>query len=116
MSDVMSQIGQFLSSSGGKAAETGAVAGGGFLQNWMANREVQKKQNLVEGLLKDPTKFNSYVAGFQKPLTAGLTADVARQTDAYGAERGLGSSPVAMKEAYAQGLAPILAQQKDQAT
>jgi hypothetical protein len=116
MSDVMSQIGQFLSSGTGKAVEGGAVAGTGLLQNLMANNEAQKKQRFVEQLISNPTKFNEYVAGFEKPLTAGLTADVARQTDAYGAERGLGSSPVAMQSAYAQALAPILAQQQDQAS
>ena len=116
MSDVMSQIGQFLGSPGGKAAETGAVAGGGFLQNFMANREAQKKQKFVENLIQNPQKFNQFVSGFEKPLTAGLTADVARQTDAYGAERGLGSSPVVMQNAFAQGLAPLMAQQQNQAT
>jgi hypothetical protein len=116
MSDVMSQLGTFLSSSGGKAVEGGAVAGTGLVQNFMANNEAQKKQKFVEQLISNPQKFNQYVAGFQQPLTAGLTQDVARQTDAYGAERGLGSSPVAMKSAYAQALAPILAQQQNEAS
>jgi hypothetical protein len=116
MSDVMSQIGQFLSSGAGKAVEGGAIGGTGLIQNFMANNEAQKKQKFVEDLISNPTKFNQYVAGFQKPLTAGLTQDVARQTDAYGAERGLGSSPVAMQGAFAQELAPILAQQQNQAT
>src|ERR1039458_6648025 len=107
MSDMMSQIGTFLGSQGGKTAETGAAAGGGLLQNWMANREAQKKQQFVENLITNPAKFNSFVSGFEKPLTAGLTADVARSTDAYGAERGLGSSPMAMQSMYAQALAPV---------
>jgi hypothetical protein len=112
MSDVMSQIGQFFQSGGGKAVEGGAAAGTGLIQNFMANNEAQKKQKFVEQLITNPTKFNQFVSGFEKPLTAGLTADVARQTDAYGAERGLGSSPTVMKDVYAQALAPLVAQQQ----
>lgn len=112
MSDALSQIGTFLSSGAGKGVETGAVAGTGLLQNFMANREASKKQKFVEDLITNPAKFNAYVSGFEKPLTAGLTADVARQTDAYGAERGLSSSPAIMKDVYAQALAPLLAQQQ----
>jgi hypothetical protein len=115
MSDAIAQIGKFLSSSGGKAAETGAVAGGGFLQNWLANREAQKKQNFVEGLITDPAKLQKFVAGFDRPLSAGLTADVARSADAYGAERGLGSSPAVMKDVYAQALAPSVEAEKNAA-
>jgi len=114
MSDVMSQIGQFFQSGGGKAVEGGAVAGTGLIQNFMANNEAQKKQKFVENLIQNPAAFNKFVSGFQQPLTAGLTTDVARQTDAYGAERGLGSSPGVMKDIYAQALAPIEAQQKNQ--
>jgi hypothetical protein len=112
MSDVMSQIGTFLSSGAGKGVETGAVAGTGLLQNFFANREASNKQKFVEQLITNPAKFNQYVSGFEKPLTAGLTANVARQTDAYGAERGLSSSPAIMKDVYAQALAPLLAQQQ----
>lgn len=115
MSDVLSQIVTFLSSGAGKAVEGGAVAGGGLLQGILANNEAQKKQKFVEDLITNPGKFNQFVAGFQKPLQAGLTADVARQTDAYGAERGLSSSPAIMKDVYAQALAPILQQQQQSA-
>lgn len=116
MSEIMSQIGQFFSSTGGKEALTGATAGTGLLQNWLANREATKKQKFVEDLITNPAKFQSFVAGFEKPLASGLTADVARSADAYGAERGLGSSPAIMKDVYAQALAPYIQQQKDAAT
>lgn len=116
MSDALSSIGQFLGSGAGKAVETGATAGTGLLQNLMANREAQKKQSFVENLIQNPAAFSKFVSGFQQPLTAGLTADVARSTDAYGAERGLGSSPTVMKDIYAQALAPYVQQQQQQGT
>lgn len=116
MSEVLQQIGSFLTSPGGKVAETGAVAGTGFLQNWLANRQAAKKQKFVEDLITNPAKMQAFVSNFEKPLAAGLTNDVSRSADAYGAERGLGSSPAVMKDVYAQALAPFIMQQKDAAT
>lgn len=115
MPDALSQIGTFLSSGAGKAVETGAVTGTGLLQNFMANRQAQKKQNFVQDLITNPAKFSAYVKSFEQPLQAGLTADISRQTDAYGGERGLGSSPAIMKDVYAQALAPLLQQQQNNA-
>ena len=115
MPDALSSIGSFFSSTGGKAALTGGTAVTGLLQNLFANREAARKQKFVEDLITNPTKFNAYVSGFEKPLAAGLTSDIARQTDAYGAERGLGSSPAVMKDVYAQALAPYFLQQQDSA-
>ncbi len=115
MSEAMSQIGQFFNSGGGKALETGAVAGGGFLQNYLAQRQAEQKQKFVQDLITNPAKFQKFVAGFDRPLSAGLTADVARSTDAYGAERGFGSSPAIMKDVYAQALAPAVENEKNAA-
>ena len=116
MSDILSQVGGFLGSGPGKGVLGAGAAGGGLIQNWLANRQAEKKQKFVEDLITNPQKFQQFVAGFQKPLTAGLTADVSRQADAYGAERGLGSSPAVMKDVYAQALAPSVMSQENAAT
>jgi hypothetical protein len=112
MSDVMTQLGQFFNSGAGKGLLGAGVGGAGLVQNFMANNEAQKKQKFVEQLITNPAKFSSYVKSFEQPLQSGLTADISRQTDAYGAERGLGSSPAVMKDVYAQALAPVLQQQQ----
>lgn len=112
MPDVLQNIGNFLGSSGGQAVEKAGIGGAGFLQNWLANREAKKKQDYVMSLLTDPKKFQALVTQAEQPLSKGLTTDIARQTDAYGAERGLGSTPAIMKDVYAQALAPY--QQREQ--
>ncbi len=112
MSDIISQIGGFLGSSTGKGLLTAGTAGGGLVQNILANREAQQKQKFVEDLVTNPAKWNAFVASKTQPLQQGLTSDIARSTDAYGAERGLGSSPAVMKDVYAQALAPFLLQQQ----
>jgi hypothetical protein len=113
--DAISQIGSFLGSGAGKGLLQGGAIGGGFLQNWLANREAQKKQQFVEGLISNPAKFSAYVSQLEKPLSSGLTTDIARETDAYGAERGLGSSGPVMKDVYAQALAPYQQQSQQMA-
>lgn len=115
MSDIFSSIGSFISSSLGQGVLKAGTVGGGFLQNFLANREAQQKQKFVENLITNPTKWASYVSGFNKPLAAGLTSDIARETDAYGAERGLGSSPAIMKDVYAQALAPYIQNEQSMA-
>ena len=115
MSEVLSTIGTFLGSGAGKGLLTAGTAGGGLIQNILANREAQKKQSFVENLITDPKKWNAFVASKEQPLQAGLTADVARSTDAYGAERGLGSSPAVMKDVYAQALAPYVQNEQQMA-
>lgn len=116
MPDALSSIGQFLSSGMGKVVLTAGTAGTGLLQNILANREAQKKQDFIEHLITNPAAFSKFVSGFQQPLSAGLTADVSRATDAYGAERGLGSSSTVMKDLYAQALAPYVQQQQQAGT
>jgi hypothetical protein len=115
MSSTLTQVGSFFGSSGGKAALSGGAAGAGLIQNLLANRQAEQKQKFIENLIQNPAKFSQYVASFEKPLQAGLTADISRQTDAYGAERGLGSSPAIMKDVLAQALAPVYQQQQNQA-
>jgi hypothetical protein len=115
MSEVLSQIGTFLGSTTGKGLLTAGTAGGGLIQNILANREAQQKQNFVEQLVTNPAKWNAFVASKEQPLQAGLTADIARSTDAYGAERGLGSSPAVMKDVYAQALAPYIQNEQQMA-
>jgi hypothetical protein len=115
MSDMLSQLGSFLSSGAGKGLLTGGVAGAGLLQNFLANRQANQKQKFVQDLITNPAKFNQFVQGFDQPLSKGLTSEVARETDAYGATRGLGSSPAIMKDVYAQALAPSVMAEKNAA-
>lgn len=112
MSEIFQTIGSALSSTAGQGILKAGTIGGGFLQNWLANREAQQKQKFVEQLVTDPNKWNAFVAGKTQPLQAGLTQDVSRIADAYGAERGFGSSPAIMKDVYAQALAPYLQAQR----
>ena len=112
MSEALSSIGNFLGSSMGKGVLTAGTLGGGLIQNLMAARQANAKQKFVQDLITNPAKFNAIVAQTEQPLSQGLTTDIARQADAYGAERGLGSSPAVMKDVYAQALAP--AQQAEQ--
>jgi hypothetical protein len=112
MPEALSSIGTFLGSGAGKGLLTAGTAGGGLLQNLLAERQTASKQKFVQDLITNPEKFNALVARTEKPLSQGLTTDIARQTDAYGAERGLGSSPAIMREVYAQALAPYQQQQQ----
>jgi hypothetical protein len=115
MSDALSQLGTFLSSDMGKGLLTAGTAGGGLLQNILANRQANQKQKFVQDLITNPAKFNQFVQGFDQPLSKGLTSEIARETDAYGATRGLGSSPAIMKDVYAQALAPSVMAEKNAA-
>lgn len=115
MSEVFSNIGNFLTGTVGQDLLKVGTAGAGFAQNFLANRQAQNKTNKVLDLLNNPQKFQALVAQNEKPLAAGLTSDVARMTDAYGGERGLGSSPAVMKDVYAQALAPYIQNQQQQA-
>jgi hypothetical protein len=115
MSDALSQLGTFLSSNAGKGLLTAGTAGGGLLQNFLANRQANQKQKFVQDLITNPAKFNQFIKGFEQPQTQGLTSEVARQADAYGATRGLGSSPTIMRDVYAQDLAPYVAAEKNAA-
>jgi hypothetical protein len=115
MSDTLSQIGTFLSSNAGKGLLTAGTAGGGLIQNFLANRQANQKQRFVQDLITNPAKFNQFVQGFDQPLSKGLTSEVARETDAYGATRGLGSSPAVMQDVFAQALAPSVMAEKNAA-
>ena len=112
MSEMLASIGNFFTSQSGEGLMKGGLLGGGVLQNILAERQRASKQKFVEDLLKDPVKFNAYVSKFVQPLNQGLTSEVARATDAYGAERGLGSSPTVMKDVYAQAMGPLMQQQQ----
>lgn len=106
MSDIFANIGNWLSSTQGQDITKLGTAGGGFLQNWLASRQANQKQQFVQDLITNPAKFNALVAQTEQPLNQGLVQDITRQTDAYGAERGFGSSPAIMKDILAQALAP----------
>ena len=100
-------VGSDLGTDTGKGLLTLGTLGGGFLQNLMAARQANAKQKFVQDLITDPAKFNALVAKTEQPLSQGLTTDIARQADAYGAERGLGSSPAIMKDEVKTIDAPI---------
>lgn len=106
MSEALSNIGNFLGSGTGKGLLTAGTAGGGLIQTLLAARQAQDKQNYVQSLIQNPAKFNALVAANEQPLSKGLTTDVARQAQAFGAERGLGSSGPVMQDVFAQALAP----------
>lgn len=94
-------------------------AGVSALSNFLGNRkknqyldEQMKYQKYLRSLAQDPAKMSQYVQGFEKPLNAGLVKSVENQAQAYGAERGLSTSPQLMTEILAQALGPL--QQNEQ--
>lgn len=109
--DALSNIGNWLGSTAGKTVMGLGTAGAGLVQNLQA----YQKQKQVQDLISNPAKFNAMVAATEKPLSQGLTTDIARQSDAYGAERGLGSSPAVMQDVFAQALAPYQYQEQQAA-
>lgn len=111
MPEVLKNVGNFLGSNAGKTVLGLGTAGAGLAQNLIAYR----KQQDIQNTLTNPAKLSAMVAKETQPLSKGLTTDIARSADAYGAERGLGSSPYIMKDVYMQALAPYEYQQQQAA-
>lgn len=110
MSQVFSKIG-------------GLVGGAGSaISNFLGNRQKNKYltdqinyQKFLRSLSTDPAKMSQYVSGFQKPLDQGLVSGVNNQVQAFGAERGLSTSPQIMQEIEAQALGPLQQNQQQMA-
>jgi len=110
MSSVMSSIGSFMGGKGGGLLGTGVSALSNFLTNRTKNKYLQDQinyQKYLRSLSQDPAKMSAYVSGFEKPLDAGLVSGVNNQVQAFGAERGLSTSPQIMAEIEAQALGPL---------
>lgn len=113
--EALQNVGNFLGSTAGKGILGLGTAGAGLVQNLMAARQANQKQKFVQDLITNPAKFNALVAQTEQPLSKGLTTDVARQAQAFGAERGLGSSGPVMQDVFAQALAPYQQQEQQMA-
>jgi hypothetical protein len=113
----MDSITSALSSLGGGSTGKGlmdlaAIGSTGYgLYN---NRQNQQYQNQLRSLAQSPTKMNAYAEQFTKPLTAGLQANVANNTQSYLAERGLSDSPQIAQQVQAQAIAPQVQQDQQQ--
>lgn len=110
MSSVFSKIG-------------GLVGGAGSaISNFLSSRQQNKYlsdqinyQKFLRSLSTDPAKMSQYVSGFEKPLDQGLVSGVNNQVQAFGAERGLSTSPQIMAEIEAQALGPLQQNQQQMA-
>lgn len=112
--DAISGVGSWI----GKNASTvipGAATGAGFLSNWLAARRQRQRDSFLQNLSQNPAAMAKYVAGFQKPLTAGLTQNVGNQVQAYLGERGLSGTPGISADVETQALAPFVQQSQQQA-
>lgn len=118
MSDVFSKIGGFLGGKGGGVVGTGVGALSNFFANRTKNKYLQDQinyQKYLRSLTGDPAKLSAYVSGFEKPLDQGLVSGVNNQVQAFGAERGLSTSPQIMAEIEAQALGPLKQNQQQMA-
>lgn len=110
MSQVFSQIGGAFSKNPLGFIGTGVSALSNFLTNRTKNKYLQDQinyQKYLRSLASDPAKMSAYVRGFEQPLDQGLVASVNNQVQAFGAERGLSTSPEIMAEIEAQALGPL---------
>jgi hypothetical protein len=118
MSQVFSKIGSFMGGKGGGIIGTGVSALSNFLTNRTKNKYLQDQinyQKYLRSLSTDPAKMSQYVKGFEKPLDQGLVSGVNNQVQAFGAERGLSTSPQIMQEIEAQALGPLQQSQQQMA-
>lgn len=72
-------------------------------------------QDTLRDLSENPGKLEAFVKQFTQPLAAGTTEGVANQSQAYAAERGLGTSPAQQQQIENQAIAPIINQQQQTA-
>jgi len=118
MSQVFSQIGSAFSKSPFGAIGTGISTLSNFLTNRTKNKYLQDQinyQKYLRSLSTDPAKMSAYVQGFEKPLDQGLVSGVNNQVQAFGAERGLSTSPQIMQQIEAQALGPLQQNQQQMA-
>jgi len=110
MSQVFSKIGGLVGGAGSAISS--------FLGNRQKNKYLTDQinyQKFLRSLSTNPAKMSQYVSGFQKPLDQGLVSGVNNQVQAFGAERGLSTSPQIMAEIEAQALGPLQQNQQQMA-
>lgn len=112
--DALSGIGNFFKNNY-KTVVPAALAGTGFLSNYLNARKYNSRSDFINDLIKDPNKFNAYVRSFERPLNAGLTQSVGNQVQAYLGERGLSQTPGITSDVLAQALAPFVQQNQSRA-
>lgn len=83
-----------------------ALAGGGFLSNWLQNRQRQQLFNEYEGMVSNPAELSAHISALEQPLSQALTQSVGNQAQAFLAQRGLAESPNIMAAVVSQALAP----------
>lgn len=115
MSDALTSLGSFLTTDAKPLNSILGLAGAGTniysgIQNIQQQQQVQNAQKYMTSLLTSPTKMAAAEAGYQQPLTAGLTAELSNQVQGNLAERGLGSSPAAYTQQLTQAIAPYVQQ------
>jgi hypothetical protein len=122
MSDVFGKIastlGGAVKSNPLAAIGTGISGVTSFLKNRQQSDYLKKQldyQKFLSGLSTDPAKMSAYISGFEKPLSAGLTKGVENEVQAFGAERGLSTSPQIMEQILAQALGPYQIQEQQHA-
>jgi len=122
MSDAIGKIGSSIGGAFTKSPlgfiGTGIGAVSNFLKSRQQNKYLQDQinyQKFLRSLSTDPAKMAQYISGFEKPLSKGLTSAVGNEAQAFGAERGLSTSPQIMAEIESQALAPYQMQEQQQA-
>lgn len=110
----LSNVGSFLKTNANTVIP-GAATGAGFLSNWLAARRQRQRDQFVQNLVQNPAAMQKYVAGFQKPLAAGLSQGVGNQVQAFLGERGLSGTPGISADVLTQAEAPYIQQSQQQA-
>jgi hypothetical protein len=127
LSSIGSAVGPALSKVGG-AFGGGGGAGTGLLdiaglgmtgavlaQNVAAAKQQQDKLNYVKNLINNPSLMAQKISSLEQPIQQGSIVNAERMADAYGAERGLGSSAPVMRDVTMQALAPLFQNQQQMA-
>lgn len=120
MSDMLSSIGNFITTDSKPINSLLGLAGAGTniysgVQNIQNQQRLQSAQNYVTSLTTNPTKMAAATAAYTQPLSAGLTSDVSNLVQGNLAERGLGSSPAAYTSALTQAISPYVQQNQSTA-
>jgi hypothetical protein len=122
VSDAIGKIGSSIGGAFNKNPLSFITTGAGALSNFLKSRQQSKYlqdqlnyQKFLRSLTSDPAKMSKYIAGFEKPLSQGLVSAVGNEAQAFGAERGLSTSPQLMAQIESQALAPYQMQEQQQA-
>lgn len=104
------KVGGFLKSNLG-AIIPGALTGFGVLNNYFQ----QQRYNQLQDIARDPAKAARYFQGLERPLAAGAVAGAENEAQAVLGETGRSLSPAQAAQVYSQVLAPLYANQQNQA-